>query len=233
MGSKLSEEIKLYPLVERWMKKHFLCFKTAINKGLKHGRIDVIGIRDIGSSLSGEIEVISIEVKRGSEAFATASGQALGYKIYANRVYLADVRNNSFSHDEITIASHLGIGLIQIKNGKCSEILSSPLYTPMVSHNLSLIERMALGKCQLCHSFFELGDMTSHTSKFRGNVSRGTLDYAVEHEKGFMFWNWEVADRKNKIGIKPLKDDTTYERRYVCPECVLNFFRDTKHLKTE
>ena len=165
MVSELSKEAKLYPIVEKWMKKHFLCFRTAINTGLKHGRIDVVGVRDVGGDLSGEIETISIEVKRGTEAFATSSGQALGYKIYANRVYLADVRSESFSHEEISIASNLGIGLIQIKNGKCSEIISSPFYNPMTSLHLSVIEKLALGKCQLCNTFFELGDV--HSKYFR------------------------------------------------------------------
>lgn len=221
-----TKEAKLYPVVEKWMQKHFLCFKTAINTGLRHGRIDVVGVRDVGGSLSGEIEIISIEVKRGTEAFATASGQALGYKIYANRVYLADIRDDSFSHDEITIASHLGIGLIQIKNGKCTEIISSPFYVPMISHNLSVIEKLALGKCQMCGSFFELGDLKSKYSRWR-NVSRANVDKAVHDEKGFMFWNYEVAKRKDKIGIRQVNYDTTYERRYICPECVSTFFEDT------
>ena len=229
MERKLPNEAQLYPLVEKWMKKQFLCFKTAREAGLKHGRLDVVGVRDTGGELSGDIETISIEVKRGSEAFATASGQALGYKIYANRVYLADIRNDSFSHDEIKIASHLGIGLIQIKNKKCQEILTSPFYVPMASHNLSLLEKLALGKCQICGSFFETGNINDKYPKWK-NLSRD-LDKAVKEEKGFVFWNWEVADRKDKAGIKPLKIDTTYERRYVCPECVTNFFYDPKKNK--
>jgi hypothetical protein len=28
-----------YPLVARWLKRHFLCFKVAVNKGLRYGRI--------------------------------------------------------------------------------------------------------------------------------------------------------------------------------------------------
>ncbi len=50
--------------------------------------------------MSGDTETISIEVKRGSEPFATACGQALGYRIYANRVYLADKREGSFNSDQ-------------------------------------------------------------------------------------------------------------------------------------
>jgi hypothetical protein len=85
------KESDLYPRVEQWMKKHFRCFATATNTGLAYSRPDVTGVRDIGGDLSGEVESIIIEVKRGdSQPFATASGQALGYRVYANRVYLAD-----------------------------------------------------------------------------------------------------------------------------------------------
>lgn len=81
-------ENTLYPVVERWMQRKFACFATAVNKGLKHGRIDVIGVRDIGGDLSGAIETIGIEVKRGSFPFANACGQTLGYNVYVNRAYL-------------------------------------------------------------------------------------------------------------------------------------------------
>lgn len=225
MVIKLQKEQKLYPIVEKWMKKHFRCFKTSINTGLRHGRLDVVGVRDTGGELSGDVETISIEVKRGTEAFATASGQALGYKIYANRVYLADIRNNDFTPDEIKIASHLGIGLIQIRNNKCHEILSSPHYTPMVSYNLSLLERLALARCQICNSFFDVGKPRG-TKKgyFLSFVTRENIDRAIKEEKGVLFWNYEVARRKDKASIRRLGHYDSFERRYICSECTQVFF---------
>jgi hypothetical protein len=36
-----------------------------------------------------------------------------------------------------------------------------------------------------------------------------------------MFWNREVAERKRRLGIRGSKeDDTTWERRFFCPDCV-------------
>lgn len=113
------------------MKKQFLCFKTAVDSGLRHSRIDVFGIRDIGGDLTGEVETIAIEVKRGSAPFATASGQTYGYKVYVNRVYLADWRTEPFSHEELSIAGNLGIGLVQIRGNRCIEVLTSPRYEPI------------------------------------------------------------------------------------------------------
>ena len=219
MVANISSEAKLYPIVEKWMKKQFLCFKTATNTGLRHSRLDVVGVRDVGGDLSGEIETISIEVKNESEPFATSCGQALGYKIYANRVYLADVRKDVFTNDEIRIASHLGIGLIQIqKNLMCKEILSSPFYAPMLSMNLLLMEKISLGKCQMCGSIFEIGKRGDRNHWT--NLSRESLEKALRDEKGFMFWNYEVAKRKSQSRVRILKTDTTFERRYICPDCV-------------
>jgi hypothetical protein len=196
-----------------------LCFKTAVNKGIRYGRIDVIGIRDIGGDLSGEVETIAVEVKRGSTPFANACGQTLGYSVYANRVYLADLREERFSQDETLIASNLGIGLIQIKGKKCAEVLSSPFYRPITKMQLALFENLSLGKCQLCDSIFEIG--TPEGSTFYSNVAREKIKKAIEGEKGLMFWNREMAERKRRLGIRGSKEDTTtYERRFFCPDCV-------------
>jgi hypothetical protein len=46
-GPAVPKEFDLYPAVERWAKKHFQLFKTAINTGLRYSRIDVAGVRDI------------------------------------------------------------------------------------------------------------------------------------------------------------------------------------------
>jgi hypothetical protein len=206
-----------YPIVAKWLAKNHHCFRTAENTGLKFSRADVIGIRDIGGDLTGEIETIVVEVKRGSEAFATASGQAFGYIVYANRVYLADKRTNGFTQEELQIASHLGIGLISIdKNNKCHEVLSSPYYKPLTKLNTSLLEKMRLGMCQLCQCYIEIGDGKSRYNQ----MERKKLKKAISDEKGFMFWNYEVADRKEKLGVRVGRENTTYERRFLCSGCV-------------
>ncbi len=215
------KERDLYPDVEKWLSEKHHCFKTDINKGLKYSIIDVIGVTDVGGDLSGEIETIVVEVKRGTEPFAKASGQALANKVYANRIYLADLRNSQFSSDEIYIANHLGIGLIQIIGHDCKEVLSSPYYKPIKKLNLKLLENLALGKCQLCGCFFAIGDIEGN--KFT-NLARENFKKAVNDEKGLMFWNRELAERKNKHGIRETKDGSTYERRFICPDCISYFF---------
>jgi hypothetical protein len=213
---KKSPEKALYPVVARWMRRHFLCFRLALNKGLRYGRIDVIGIRDVGGDFSGEVEMIAVEVKRGSTPFSNASGQTFGYRVYANRVYLADQREERFNHDEIQIASCLGIGLIWIKGTRCIEVLSSPYYKPITKLQLGLFHALQLGVCQLCDSLFEIGKMEGGYYK---NVSQENVDKAIKDEKGLVFWNRELAERKGKLGIRG-DGSVTWERRFICPDCV-------------
>jgi hypothetical protein len=212
-------EKEYYPRVARWLKRHFHCFKVVTNRGLKFGRIDVIGIRDIGGDLSGEVETIAVEVKRGKTPFANACGQAFGYSIYANRVYLADVRPERFTPDETFIASNLGIGLIHVRDKKCGEVLSSPFYQPITKMQLGLFESLRLGRCQLCNSVFEIG--VAEGGNRYSKLARENVKRAIEEGKGLVFWNREVAERKRKVGLRGSKeDDTTWERRFLCPDCV-------------
>jgi len=221
---KNDRESDLYPSVKKWLKENHLCFKFAQDTGLEHSRIDVVGVADVGGDLSGEVEIIAVEVKRRTGQFAKASGQALGYKVYANRIYLADVRDDKFNPDEIRIASHLGIGLIQIqKNRECKEILSSPYYKPIEKLNLLLLVKLDLGKCQLCGYFFNIRDNEQ-------NRTSRNLKKAIRDKKGFMFWNSEVDDRKRKVGNISIrrKGNYIYDRRFICPECIADFFSESK-----
>jgi len=220
------KESDLYPLVEKWLKESHRCFKReedtgVIDKEVTYSRIDVVGVRDVGGDLSADIEIIAVEVKRKGAPFAKASGQALGYKICANRVYLAVQQDELFSPDEVNIASHLGIGLIQIKNQECIEVLSSPYYKPIERLSLALLENLQLGKCQICDSIFDISNIESYS---KVKLRRKTLERAIKYEKGLKFWNWSVAERKRKMGIRDTKDEVSAERRYICPDCIANFF---------
>jgi hypothetical protein len=210
------KEEDYYQDIEKWLKKYHHCFQTGQKKGLKNSIIDVVGVKDVGSDLSGEIETISVEVKRESEPFATASGQALGYKVYAHRVYLAAVREQGFTHEEIMIANHLGIGLIQIKGKRPIEILSSPYYRPLTSMHLLLLEKLALGQCQFCGCFFEIGSIDSRHSK----LTRTNIKTALDQNKGLMFWNHTVGERKKKTKLWTPDNEYIYERRFICPDCI-------------
>lgn len=212
-------EKQLYPVVQRWMIRSFKCFKAMHNVGLNYSRCDVVGVRDVGGQLSGEIETICIEVKIHDEPFATASGQALGYRVYGNRVYLAYRRPKPFTDDQIAIASTLGIGLIWIRDIRCQEVLSSPFYRPLTRLNLRLLERMALGHCQICGSYFDIGNAESGGNRW-ANLALENVKKAIDDEKGIVFWNWEVGQRKKRLKIDLKRRDRVFESRFICADCV-------------
>ena len=120
--AKLSEA-DLYPVIGKWAKKYFQCFQSNLNVGLKYSRADVSCVRDAGGDSTNDFETIVIEVKKNAGPFATASGQAYGYRVYANRVYLADYRDQPFTRAERQISAQLGIGPIKVNSKfKCTEI---------------------------------------------------------------------------------------------------------------
>lgn len=205
------------------MVKRFKCFNSDINVGLKYSRADVLGVRDIGGRLSGEVETIIIEVKMGAEPFATASGQAVGYSVYANRVYLAHCRPGGFTQSEIQIASRLGVGLVLVKGKRCSEVLSSPHHQPITRMHLEILEKLALGQCRICGTFFQTG---GDKSKPHAYLSRSDIRRATKYKTGVLFWNHELAERKWKLNIEGShpKKGWSYERRFICDGCVADLW---------
>jgi len=208
-------ENRLYPIVEKHLRCRFDCFATGVNRGTQYGRVDVVGVRDIGGDLSGGWEVIGVEVKGGSQPFGTAAGQAHGYSVYANKCYLADLRSGTrpFRSDEIDIASALGIGLLAISGGKVKEVLAAPHREPIERLSLQLLEKLDYSLCTVCRSLFR----RSENGNWSANISRAGFVKAAEREKGFIYWLSEMAERR-----RASRRDRAliYERRYVCADCV-------------
>jgi hypothetical protein len=85
--------------------------------------------------------------------------------------------------------------------------------------HLRLFEALRLGRCQLRDSIFEIG--AAEGNNWYTKMTREDLPRAIKEEKGLIFWNREVAERKRRLGIRGSKeDDTTWERRFFCPDCV-------------
>jgi hypothetical protein len=206
-----------YATVQRFLKTRFGCFDTATNRGTRYGRVDVVGIRDVGGTLSGAFELIAVEVKGGGNPFATAAGQAYGYSVYAERCYLADCREGkpAFSLDEIDIAGSLGVGLLAIRNnGRVVEVLASPQRTPMVRMRSDLLYKLGYAECSLCRTPFKHGGAARTDER----VTRWYVKDAVRMKRAFVYWLSDVNARK-KDGRKH-----NYERRYLCRDCVWNMY---------
>jgi hypothetical protein len=175
-----------------------------------------VGIREIGGDLSGDVELIGVEVKRGNQPFNTATGQAFGYSVYAERCYLADLRSGStpFTIEEIDIASKLGVGLLAISSGgQLKEVLSSPQHSPLLDMRRELIEKLGYSICTICNTPFRRGE----PGKWSKHVRR-SLERAYDEEKGLVYWLYE-PDQRRKRRLK-----YNYVRRYICPDCVWNLY---------
>jgi hypothetical protein len=209
-------ETAYYSAVERFLKKRFRCYVTAQNTGTKYGRVDVVGIRDFGGELGGEAELIAVEVKAGRQPFNTATGQAYGYSVYAERCYLADFRTSrpAFTLAEIDVASKLGVGLLAIgRRGTVQEVLSSPQHQPMITMRGQLTEKLGYSTCTVCGSLFRRGDSVNFRRHVRQSVAK-----AFEEDKGLIYWLAEVNRRRRP------RSEYLYVRRYVCPDCVYNLY---------
>jgi len=216
-------ERDLYAGVARWLKRRYGCFATKTDIGIRYGRIDVVGLRDIGGELSGAGEVVSIEVKPGHRPFATAAGQARGYSVYAQRCFLADSRSSrpAFTDDELEIARELGIGLIAIAGSRISEVLSSPRHDPVERLQLLVIERVGYSLCAVCGSFFRRGDSDSDWKRLTRSSSLAGPVRAAKQGRGYMYWLNEVARRNRR---RRASAEVLYHRRYLCPDCVEDLF---------
>ena len=84
--------------------------------------------------------------------------------------------------------------------------------------NLLLLDQMGLDKCQLCGYFFETGGRKRNYDKVMNGYDK--VEDAIEKGKGLIFWNFDVAARKKKPAVRPAAGDTSYERRFICPDCV-------------
>jgi len=198
-------ESDYYPLVRRFLEKRFSCFVTGQDRGTKFGRVDVVGARDIGKSLTGAFEVIAVEVKAGNQPFNTAIGQAYGYSVYAERCYLADVRSRLFSLEEIDIASSLSVGLLLIReNGNISEVLASPVHKPLIDMKAELLFKLGYAQCTVCGTAFQCGDDQNWERHVKRYVKK-----AWKQQQGLVYW---LHQRKQPGEYK--------ERRYICVACI-------------
>lgn len=213
-------EKDLYPHVERWVKHHYQCWASGINTGVRSGRIDVVGVRDVGGDLSGRSEVIAVEVKAGTQVFTTAAGQAHGYSVMADRCYLADKRTgpNPFDPAELMIAERLGIGLLAIRgNNKTDLVLSAPTNDPIDELRLQVLEKLGLADCSLCGTLFHRNtaeSSTGWTGVVRADRDNKDLAAAVKQGRGYMWWLSEAAVARDQKGRKQ-----DYWRRYLCHDC--------------
>ena len=222
------KESDLYEPVRKWLlRKSGLNCDSAptANRGVRHARPDVTGIRHAGGGLRGDFELISVEVKTSNNRFVASAGQASAYRLFADRAYLACYfEKGSFEDDDFEVAAHLGIGLIRIdSNLRCHRESRAPAGTPIPQKRQLLLEHLGLAICQLCEISFPLtGNLKDlEKGKWKGVKDSDLADVkeALESEKGYMFWNTKWSEQ-----FARRRQELTWSRRYLCPDCVANLF---------
>jgi hypothetical protein len=222
------KESDLYDKVQDWVTSAdgLRCEKAWKDKGLKEARPDVTGLRHAGGHLRGDFELITIEVKTSSSQFLTSAGQAAAYGVYADRAYLCCPRaDKPFDEDNIDIASHLGIGLIEIgTHQEIERVLAAPLRQPIPRKRQELLSSLGFDVCQICGIPFPLSGDADHRKGWGGirrEGSRSAISNAVKDGKGFQWWFWDEW-------VNSYSPDTSssWNRRYLCSNCVSGVFWD-------
>jgi hypothetical protein len=208
------KEASLYPCVEDLLSSDaFGCFKTGQRVGTSFiGIADVVGARDVGGDVCGDIEAIAVEVKTNTSNFGKILGQALGYSLFANKCYLAVYfsEDNAFSLEQKELATRLGVGLMEIRKMynalKCSEVLTSAYHEPHPHQFETLLRRgLSLVKCASCGLFVDV--TSAHATQ--------SISEAVSKDK--VYFSWRVPDRKLLFSKRRLGD---WRRTYFCNDCV-------------
>ena len=223
------KEKDLYPSMERWVESKFGCFETASNTGTEYGRVDVLGLRQTPGDHSADTDLICVEVKRGTQPFLNALGQAVGYSIYGNYCYLADYRpKDPYSDIERGIAEQLGVGLIRIQDISNIELISTARRcAPIENFKLKIADQMGFVRCTICATFFP-----------RSRNNKGKYDWdllqkdtnkiekmitSVNDGKGLVFWPKDASKNDKSHNLRH-SDDLNYNRRFMCNTCSNLFF---------
>ncbi|MCX6818437.1 MAG: hypothetical protein NT129_00355 [Candidatus Aenigmarchaeota archaeon] len=212
------KESELWPKVEKFVKSHFGCFVTEIDKGLmEFGKPDVAGVKRFIKDEGSTNEVIVVEVKNGSSGFCKKVGQALGYSIFAHRCYLAVYFKNreKFSEDQKSLANKLGVGLIEIRKN-CREILTSPFHEPMEHFLLPFIDKLGVAKCVICNNFFEIKSQVLCREDSIESRNK-SLQKAINKDKSYKYFLFNLA---NEIMDKR---SYVYTSRCICSDCIKLF----------
>jgi hypothetical protein len=206
------KEPTLYPCVEEPLgSETFGCFKTAQKAGTSFiGIADVIGARDVGGDVCGDIEIVAVEVKINRKNFGKILGQALGYSLFAQKCYLAVYfsSDDTFSLEQKELATRLGVGLMEIKKSynvlRCSEILTSAIHQPQPHQFETILRRgFNLVKCSSCGFFVDVSKSTT------------SLSAAVKNDKVYL--SWRKPDRSLLFSRRRRGD---WRRLYICSDCV-------------
>jgi len=217
-------EAKYYPVVRAWLEREGYYCGGFIenpkgkpiyyqNKGTKRLRIDVAGIRNVGTSLMDEIEVAAVEVRDVDSIQFRDIQDASAYSQYAHKCYLATT--GIIDKQDKEEANFLGVGLLKIQSQKIKEVVSPRLNIPNHARMLHFLNVLDVSQCPLCGCFFETYRVGSRDYRSFYAIRRTKyFNAAHDYPKLDVF---EKGERKELPGNYKI-------RRYLCRSCMEEFF---------
>lgn len=217
-------EEKYYPIIRKWLENHGYYCGGFIedsngkpmffqNKGTARLRIDVAGVKNVGTSLADEIEVVAVEVRDADNVQYRDIQDAYAYSQYAHKCYLATT--GKIDKQDRDDAHSLGIGLLKIRKNRVKEILSPKLNTPSRAKMLHFLNVLEVSQCALCGCFFETYIVKSEKYKSFHRMTRAKYFTAArEHPSVDVFVSKE---------LKKLPSDYMIYR-FICRSCIEEFF---------
>jgi hypothetical protein len=219
-----NKEKPLYDQVARFTEDSFNCNAVKQQVGTRHGRIDVVGLREVHTDYLSSPEVIGIEVKEEASTFLSSLGQAFAYSVFAHQCYLAVRKrhSNAFTPDEMRIAAKLGVGLIKIKARSCVLVQSSRLFEPEPRYVAHLLKKMGYFQCALCGGTYKQENMTYASSRAIDLTDNprnlGNFRKAIIKRRNFQFYLFQLYQERRT-------EDRYYvwDRRFMCKDCISLF----------
>lgn len=211
------------PLCE-WLQKEkeYYCGGTVTNTSTKETRwyantgtrrqiADVIGIRNVGTELVDDIEILVAEVRDKDRITLRDLQDARGYSRIAHRCYLASTAEPTKENQRH--AERLGVGLIQISGvHRFSEILPSQRFEPSKEALLELLDNLWVAKCTICQCYvLKLVEMDQAKGWSYAEMKRARqFDYELLGKGITAFDAMESGDFPKGLAIT----------RYICRSCV-------------
>lgn len=195
-----SAEHQLYPYVATFLQDNFGCTSTVQNRGTQDVRFDVLGLRRRGNHFAPCTELLAVEVKAGGTRFVNYLGQAIGYSLYANEIYLAwkKPRGEKITQEEIDISSRFGVGMLHISSDNdISKISSSRKFTPERHFFMQVLQAekcLNHFECILCNEVYPRENVGFvHRLEDTENARVGNLASVINNGKHARYWLFEHA----------------------------------------
>jgi len=225
-------EGKYYSLVRKWLENRgYYCggFIYARgkpyffqNKGTIRLRIDVAGVKNVGSRVEDEIEVVAVEVRDVNSIQLRDIQDAHMYSQYAHKCYLATT--GIIDEQDKEDARKLGVGLLGIRGRRVREVLSPQIKQPQHTQMMKFLNVLEVARCPICGCFYETYIVKEEKDRSFYELIRPRY-FKAAHD----YPHVDVLDNRE---LKKLGENYKVHR-YICKPCLKEFFPGKLRRKVE